>query len=189
MYGLSHTSLLSNELFKKRLNQNGYHQRKLVPGLWTHDWRPITFTLVIDDFGVNYKDMKYAKHLKKVLEHHYQVIADWSVKQYISITLDWDYTCHQVHLSMPGYIAKALKQFQHLEPAQCQHSSFPCTLSSSPTKHLLHHLLTKWQKIIQQVYGKFLFLVHSIEPTLLCPISAMATQSANPIMDTLQHTR
>ena len=33
MYGLPQAGLLANELLEKRLNQRGYHQGKLVPGL------------------------------------------------------------------------------------------------------------------------------------------------------------
>ena len=36
MYGLPQSGLLANELLEKRLNKNGYHQSKLVPGLWKH---------------------------------------------------------------------------------------------------------------------------------------------------------
>ena len=25
-----------------------------TPGLWLHEWRPIQFSLVVDDFGVKY---------------------------------------------------------------------------------------------------------------------------------------
>ena len=38
MYGLPQAGLLANELLEKRLNKNGYHQSKLVPGLWKHKW-------------------------------------------------------------------------------------------------------------------------------------------------------
>ncbi|EJK49677.1 hypothetical protein THAOC_31417, partial [Thalassiosira oceanica] len=54
MYGLPQAGLLANELLEKRLNKSGYHQSKLVPGLWTHETRNIQFTLVVDDFGVKY---------------------------------------------------------------------------------------------------------------------------------------
>ncbi len=36
MYALPHSHLLANELLDKRLNKWGYHQSKLVPGLWKH---------------------------------------------------------------------------------------------------------------------------------------------------------
>ena len=38
LYGLPQAGLLVNELLEKRLNENGYRQSKLVPGLWKHDW-------------------------------------------------------------------------------------------------------------------------------------------------------
>ena len=54
MYGLPQPGLLFNELPEKRLKKRGYEQIKLAPGLWKHKWRPIQFTLVVDDFGVKY---------------------------------------------------------------------------------------------------------------------------------------
>ena len=52
MYGLPQAGILAQELLVKRLNKHGYTQSKFTPGLWTHKWRPICFTLVVDDFGV-----------------------------------------------------------------------------------------------------------------------------------------
>ncbi len=56
MYGLPQLGLIANanELLEEQLNKHGYHQSKLVPGLWKHNTRPIQFTLVVDDFGVKY---------------------------------------------------------------------------------------------------------------------------------------
>jgi len=44
--------LLAKELVENWFNENGYSQSKLVPGLWKHDWRPIHFSLVVDNFGI-----------------------------------------------------------------------------------------------------------------------------------------
>ena len=54
MYGLPQAGLIAQEELEQRLNKNGYYQSKLVPGLWLHKWRPISFTLVADNFGVKY---------------------------------------------------------------------------------------------------------------------------------------
>jgi hypothetical protein len=51
--------------------------------------------------------------------------TDWTGNRYIGNTLDWDYTDKKVHLSMPGCVAKALKQFQHHKPSTPQHAPFP----------------------------------------------------------------
>ena len=42
----------ANELLQKRLKMYGYHPVNFKPGLWTHVWRPVKFTLVVDDLGV-----------------------------------------------------------------------------------------------------------------------------------------
>ncbi len=76
MYGLLQTGLLANKLLKKRLNENGYRQSKLLTGLWKHDWQPIQFTLVVDNFGVKYVGEEHAKHLQVTLERHYKVTQD-----------------------------------------------------------------------------------------------------------------
>ena len=124
MYELPQSGLLANELLEKRLNKHGYGQSKLVPGLWKHDTRPIQFTLVVDNFGVKYVGEEHAQHLKNTLKEHYKLTCDWTGTRYIRITLDWDYKKHQVHLSMPNYIKKALKQFHYIA-GKLQHSPYP----------------------------------------------------------------
>ncbi len=106
------------------MNKHGYQQSKLVPGLWKHDTRPIQFTLVVDDFGVSYEGKEHAQHLKNTLEEHYKLTCNWTGTQYIGIKFDWDYKKHQVHLSMPNYVKKALKQFHHIA-GKLQHSPYP----------------------------------------------------------------
>jgi hypothetical protein len=107
MYGLPQAGLLANKLLEICLNKHGYRQSKLVPGLWKHNTRPIQFTLVVDDFGIKYVGKEHAQHLKNALEEHYKLTCNWTGKQYIKITLDWDYNKRHVHLSMPNYVQKA----------------------------------------------------------------------------------
>eukprot|EP00804_Cyclotella_cryptica_P028785 CCRYP_018721-RB/>CCRYP_018721-RB protein AED:0.41 eAED:0.41 QI:0/0/0/1/0/0/3/0/816 len=192
MYGLPQAGLLANELLEKRLNAHGYHQSKLVPGLWKHIWRPIQFTLVVDDFGIKYIGDDHPQHLLKVLQEHYTVTTDWTGSRYIGITLDWDYDKHRVHLSIPGYVKKALSQFQHPRPQTPQHAPFPATpinygarqqYAQTPSTTTL--LDPKGKKFIQQVCGKFLFLGRAVDPTLL----AIASQSSKPTVETLKQTK
>ena len=67
----------------------------------------------MDDFGVKYVGEKHALHLKQTLEEKYKVTTEWDGTIYIGIKLDWDYKRRQVHLSLPRYTDKALKQFNH----------------------------------------------------------------------------
>ena len=194
MYGLPQSGLLANELLEKRLNKHGYRQSKLVPGLWKHDTRPIQFTLVVDDFGVKYTDKNDVLHLQRVLEEDYKITTDWDGNRYIGITIDWDYKRRQVHLSMPGYIKAALTLFQH-KPRNKQHSPFQstpiqygATTQYATTASTAQPVDAKTKKFIQQVCGKFLFLGRAVDSTLLCPISAIASQSSAPTEDTLEQT-
>ena len=195
MYGLPQAGLLANELLERRLNKHGYHQSKLVPGLWKHDHRPIQFTLVVDDFGVKYVGKEHALHLKTVLEEHYKVTNDWTGGRYIGITLDWDYKRRQVHLSMPGYVSKALTQFQHVlkKKQNAPYPSIPIQYGAKKqyaTQASTAPLLDdRGKKFIQQVCGKFLFLGRAVDSTLLCPISAIASQSSKPTEDTMRQTQ
>ena len=193
MYGLPQAGLLANELLEKRLNAAGYYQSKLVPGLWSHEWRPIQFTLVVDDFGVKYNGKEHAEHLEAVLKQHYPVKTEWDGKRYIGIFLDWDYNKQQVHLSIPGYKAKALKQFNHPTPPKPQNQPFPHTPPKygAPKQYAKEEstappLDKKGKRFIQQVCGKFLFLGRAVDSSLLVPISAIASQAATPTTDTLK---
>jgi hypothetical protein len=87
-----------------------------VPGLWTNKTQPISFTLVVANFGVKYVGKEHAMHLISILNEHYEISEDWSSSKYIGITFDWDYQNRRVHLSMPGYITKVLQRFGHEHP-------------------------------------------------------------------------
>jgi hypothetical protein len=54
MFGLPQAGILANQLLARRIAVHGYHETKFTPGLWRHVKLPIQFTLVVDDFGVQY---------------------------------------------------------------------------------------------------------------------------------------
>ncbi len=107
MYGLPQAGILAQDLLTKRLHKAGYWQSKITPGYWHHEWRPISFTLVVDNFGVNYTNKDNVEHLVSILKQDYKIDVDWEGTRYLGLMLDWDYAAHKVHLSMPGYIEKA----------------------------------------------------------------------------------
>jgi len=55
MHELPQAGLLAQQLLEKRLEKHRYKQSKLIPGFLTHKWRPIQFSLMVDDFGVKYQ--------------------------------------------------------------------------------------------------------------------------------------
>ena len=86
----------------------------MTAGLWTHEWRPICFSLVVDDFGVKYVGQEHADHLIAALKDTYKIEVDTKGEKYVGISLDWDYVKGEVHLSMPEYVSEALSRFKHL---------------------------------------------------------------------------
>ena len=65
IYGLPQSARLVNELLKKRLEAYGCREVKHTPGLFKHNWRPVWFTLVVDDFWIKYIGKKHTYHLQK----------------------------------------------------------------------------------------------------------------------------
>ena len=114
MHSLPHAGSISQKMLKGRIEKLGYRNGDKTPGFWKHNTQPISFTLIVDDFGVKYVRKKHANHLLKVLNKHYTVAEDWEGKNYGGITIDWDYTKRQVHLSMPEYVKDYLIRFQHM---------------------------------------------------------------------------
>ncbi len=162
MYGLPQAGILAQNLPEKRLNQHGYHQSKVTPGLWKHDCRPLLFTLCVGDFGIKYVGWEHANHLTKILKKHYNCSIDWGGNQYLGMTLDWDYNDHKVHISMLDYVPEALMGFQHRAPNKPQHQPYPHIkpnygvkvqyTEDTDTSALLPN---KDKKFIQEVIGTF----------------------------------
>ena len=51
VWGLPQAGILDNKLLRCEFAPHGYHECINTPSLWYHESRPITFTLVVDDFG------------------------------------------------------------------------------------------------------------------------------------------
>ena len=134
MYGLPKSGLIANKLLEKRLNKHGYHQSKLVPGLWVHKTRPIQFTLVVNNFGIKYERSADARHLMNVLKQHYAVTKNWKGERCIGIKLHWDYDKRQVHFSILDCVKKSLIQFNHTKPSRRQYAPSQYTPPNYGTK-------------------------------------------------------
>ncbi len=79
------------DLLQARLAKVGYHQSKIIPGLWTHKTRKTCFTLVVDDIAIEYTSMEDTQHLIDTLKQDYTITIDWDATKYIGLTLKWDY--------------------------------------------------------------------------------------------------
>ena len=74
---------------------------------------PLTFSLVVDDFGIKYKGEEHFDHLLDVIREEYQVEIDETGGLYCGIKLEWNYKKGHVDISMPGYVHKQLTKYGH----------------------------------------------------------------------------
>ena len=52
MYDLSQIGKIAYDRLKHHLAKYGYSPAPFTPGIWRHSYRPISFTLTVDDFGI-----------------------------------------------------------------------------------------------------------------------------------------
>jgi hypothetical protein len=76
MYGLNQAGRLANQLLQTRLAPFGYYPARHTPGLWLYKTRPISFTLVVDDFAVKYVGKQHVEHLRNALLRTYELTTD-----------------------------------------------------------------------------------------------------------------
>ena len=192
MYGLPQAGIIAQDLLTKRLRKAGYSQSKVTHGYWRHNWRPISFSLVVDDFGVKYINKEDVEHLIGVLKQDYEIDTDWEGTRYLGLTLDWDYTKREVHLSMPGYIENARVRFGHEPPDKPQRQPYPHTIPTYGTKIQYAKAadtsppVTKAEeKFIRQVIGVLLYYGRAVDSTIITGLSSLAAAQATPTTHTL----
>ena len=90
VWGLPQAGILANKRLRRKLAPFGYKEYANTPGLWYHKTSPISFTLVVNDFGVKYVNKANVEHLMTSLQSTYKLTADWTGDLYCGITLVWD---------------------------------------------------------------------------------------------------
>ena len=90
MPGLKQAGKIANIRLTKHLEQYGYRPCQRTPSLWKHDTRPISFTLVVDDFGVKYVGIEHFHHLQNALCDLYEITIDMTGSKYLGMTIEWN---------------------------------------------------------------------------------------------------
>ena len=186
MYGLPQAGILAKQQLTRFLATYGYAPVRHTPGLWRHKWCPISFCLVVDDFGVKYIGKEHADHLIQCLRNHYQEVdIDWDGKRFCGVHLEWDYDKRTCSLSMPDYVTTALHKFQHPKPNKAQDSPYPANAKQYGVKVQLTDPIDTTARLpkheikrIQQIIGTFLFYGRAVDPTLLTALSELSSAQA-----------
>ena len=193
-YGLKEAGKIAHDDIVAHLAAHGYHKAPRTDGLFQHETRDISFTLVVDDFGIKYTDKKDVEHLIECLSKKYTMKVDYDGKRYVGVDLEWDYENRQVLCSMDGYVEEALKEFTHTKPRQHYKSPSKMTRPDYGAKVQYvkednsRKLTPKEIKFIQQVTGKFLFYARAVDPTMLHALNEIAMATVNGTEATLKAT-
>ncbi len=178
---------------EQQLNEHGYQQSQITPGLWKHTTRPISFTLRVNDFGVKYIGREHTDHLLQVLNTNYKCAIDWEGKRYLGMDIDWDYMQKKVHISMLEYVPEASVQFWHKAPQTPQHQPYPHVKPTygAPCQYAEAHdtldPLSKEEKThVQEVIGTFLYYARCMDALMLLALGTLATQQASPTKNTMK---
>jgi hypothetical protein len=140
----------------------------------------------VDDFGIKYTGRQHAEHILATLRLLYPITVNWAGDKYIGYTIKWDRPNRRVHLSMPGYVSKALDRFGIQKPSR------PV---NAPTRYVPPSYGTRVQTPyidststisperahrIQEIVGVFLYLARALDHTHLHAVTRVAALQSRP---------
>ena len=76
MYGLRQARIIANQELVKHMAQFGYHPVQHTTCMWVRDKLNTTFSLVVDDFCVQYSSTEDAEHFFNALRAKYPITVD-----------------------------------------------------------------------------------------------------------------
>ena len=87
MYVLKEAGVIAFDQLVQKLKRLGYKPMPHTPGLWRHTSRTTTFTLCVDNVGIQYFSKADADHLIDTTQDTYECSIDWKGAQYCGLTL------------------------------------------------------------------------------------------------------
>ena len=198
MYGLKQAAILAFEFLVQNLSNYGYKPVPHSLSIWTHETRPISFCLCVDDFGIKYFNKEDAQHLLSSLQNHYTVTTDWEGKNFCGLTLDWNYDKQFVDISMPKYIKALLQKLQYKPskyPQYSPHHYDPIIFGRKGQQQMakqeantINTPTMPKEKIryVQSVVGSLLYYARAIDSTMLTALNDISKSQANPTEKTLE---
>ena len=186
---LPEAGIIANQLLTKNLVLKGYYQCCHTQGLWRNKWRPIMFSLVVDDFGVEFVGKEHADHLYASIKEYYGLVEDWAGELYCGITLKWDNINRNtaVGLSMPGYVAAALASQIPAPDSTRTEPIYGAKQQLTPPANTSAALPPDGVKRILQITGTFLYYnARAVDPTMHVALDTIASQQSKAIEATAE---
>eukprot|EP00804_Cyclotella_cryptica_P000450 CCRYP_019933-RA/>CCRYP_019933-RA protein AED:0.03 eAED:0.04 QI:0/0/0/1/0.4/0.16/6/0/1642 len=190
MYGLPQAGIIAQQLLEKSWpsKATGKVPSHLVSGNTTGAPSPslCVLTTSVSNMLASNMHITFYKLSTNTTKRHK------TGRQYLGLTIAWDYTLQQVQLSMPGYCKKAGHRFHHPVPIKPQHQPYPHTPRTYRAKQQFvdtaddSALLSNTDKtFIQEVIGVFLYYARAVDCTMLPALGSLATQQSAPTQNTM----
>jgi hypothetical protein len=182
IYGLKQAGILAQQKLVQHLAAHDFPPiSDETPCIFRHKTKDVMFCLVVDDFGVKYKEKEDASGLLEVLRMEYAVKDDWSGCSYVGFRIKHDQDEGTMTLTMPKYISDAAERFGIDTTRKIDNPlSTGCIGKDSTTP-----ATPQQQKRLQQIIGVLLYYARAIDSTVLTRISRLSTQQKDPTVATL----
>jgi hypothetical protein len=138
------------------------------------------FTLIVDDFGVEYVDEEHAIHLRDTIKEHYDITENWKGNLYSRINLEWNYTSRTCQ-----YIDTVLTKYNHqrpkkpvLSPYKATPISYGAKVQYTDDEDSTPPLNDAGIKRVQGIVGALLYYARAVDNKLLHALSEIGTQQA-----------
>ena len=192
VYGLPEAGKLAQDRLYAHLQEHGYYLINGSTGMFRHKTRPTIFSLVVDDFGVQYSSVEDVNHLADTLRKLYKITMDWTGSKYLGLTIRHDEVEKTMSISMPTYIAKILERFEIEQEGKPYYSpaKYECTflrdaqLTETDNSPMISEVQ---QKRVQEIVGYLLYYARAVDPTMLCDTNRLGSQQAIPTERHMMH--
>ena len=195
MYGLKQGSIIANQDLQQHMSVYSYRPVQCTTGLWKHDNKDTIFSLVVDDFLVQYSSEEDAENFLHALRQKYKITVDRNSKKYIGINLKWDYIKRTVEISMPEYVKHDLHKLQQLRTSRPEHSPYAHnapiysrSIQYSDPEDSSDLLPPSNCNLIQQIVGTFLKYGIALDNTLLVALNEISLEKSKATDNTSKKT-
>jgi hypothetical protein len=190
LYGLKEAGKLSNIHLVQLLSSYDFVETS-TPCLFRHKTRPITFCLVVDDFGVKYQHRADFDFLVTCLSNLYHCKAHPIAHKFLDFTLAHDRTARTLSLSYPGYTDALLTRLRpngvkgYQTPSIYTPPLYGSSASQSPTVDSSPPASASQKKDRKIAIGYVMYYGRYVDSRLLTATCALACELANATFDTL----
>jgi hypothetical protein len=186
MYGLPQAGLLAQNRLIAHIAEHGYTQSDTVPCLFRHATNGVTFVLVVDDFGIKFRNAADRDHLLTTLRMLYKITVDIEDPMYLGMTIKHDKAAQTITCSMLGYKDKVLARFRAWAGTRTAKSPgvYTAPQYGAKVQYALDDdtdpLSAADTKTLQEIVGSMLYYARAVDPTMLTTTNTIASLQSKP---------